>query len=340
MFLIEAMTLELLWAGVIGLGIIAYAILGGADFGAGVWLVNTRFKTPESERRELYKAIGPVWEANHVWILFVMIACWNAFPAAFADACRILWLPLMLALAGIVARGSAYAFRTHLSTEDVGAVWFWERVFGGASVLAPFAFGWGIGTLSTGFDRALPREGEWQWSWLAAFCSFYAVGLCAYLSALYLYRESTWLKATDRLEVWRGRCLTMAIILGIFAAAGLVIVALETPVLAQRLLSHSGPIVLISMISGLASAWSVATRRPTWSMAWGILAVATVLLAWMAAMAPYLIPGVRTLQADAAPPVVLRAMLVAALGGSVLLIPSLILLFVAFKRGPGDTLPK
>src|SRR5437899_2300157 len=101
------MAIETIMLVAIGIGITLYAVLGGADFGAGVWQFNTALRASERERDLIYRAIGPVWEANHVWLIFVIVATFSSFPTAFAALSRALWLPLLLALSGIVFRGSA-----------------------------------------------------------------------------------------------------------------------------------------------------------------------------------------------------------------------------------------
>ena len=114
-----------------------YALFGGADFGAGVWEVNTALQASPKERKLLYSAIGPVWEANHVWLIFVLVATFAAFPVAFAAICQSLWLPLLLALAGIVFRGAGYALRSN-ATDSQRQQFAWDVVFAAGSTAAPF----------------------------------------------------------------------------------------------------------------------------------------------------------------------------------------------------------
>ncbi len=116
------MGIDLILLGIVVLALTLYAVLGGADFGAGVWEFNTALQSSEQERSLIYRAIGPVWEANHVWLIFVIVAMFSAFPPAFAGICRALWLPLLLALTGIVFRGAAYAFRVQLLDSQRQAV--------------------------------------------------------------------------------------------------------------------------------------------------------------------------------------------------------------------------
>ena len=119
----------------------AYAVLGGADFGAGVWEFNTAFRADERDRNLLTKAIGPVWETNHVWLIFVLVLLFGAFPPAFASMNEALFVPLLLGLVGIVFRGAAYAFRSPLKSDRARSGHVWVVVFGLASVMAPFFLG-------------------------------------------------------------------------------------------------------------------------------------------------------------------------------------------------------
>src|ERR1700691_3421890 len=121
-------------------GILLYAILGGADFGGGVWELLASGPRREQQRTVITEAIGPVWEANHVWLIFVIVTLFTCFPAAFADIATGVNTPLALALLGIVLRGSAYAFRNY-AMDEPGVPHFWLVVFGSASIIAPFFFG-------------------------------------------------------------------------------------------------------------------------------------------------------------------------------------------------------
>src|SRR3569623_2021102 len=135
--------------GIIVLALTLYAVLGGADFGAGVWEFNTALQSSPEERGLFYRAIGPVWEAYLVWLFFVIVAMFSAFPPAFAGICRALWLPLLLALVGIVFRGAAYAFRV-LLIDSRGQEALWNAVFALASTAAPFFLGASLGAVASG----------------------------------------------------------------------------------------------------------------------------------------------------------------------------------------------
>ena len=178
---------------VVFLGLTVYALFGGADFGAGVWEVNTAMQASPKERKLLFSAIGPVWEANHVWLIFVLVAVFGAFPVAFAAICQALWLPLSLALVGIVFRGAGFALRTY-STGDERQQFAWEVVFAVGSTAAPFFLGACVGALASGkLELAADGrfEGNYLTGWLspmALFTGFFVVVMCAFLAAVYLAR--------------------------------------------------------------------------------------------------------------------------------------------------------
>ena len=170
---------ELIVCGILLVAITLYAILGGADFGAGVWEFNLVMRASKKERDLLYRAIGPVWEANHVWLVFALVLMFSAFPIAFAALLRALWIPLLLALLGIFARGVGFAFRAYAA----GAVRqqaLFGAVFAFASTSTPFFFGACAGAIASGLpvDEDGQFQGDHLTGWinpLSLFCSFYAV---------------------------------------------------------------------------------------------------------------------------------------------------------------------
>ena len=275
-------------------GMAMYAVFGGADFGAGVWELNTRFKASDAEKQLVYRAIGPVWEANHVWLIFVMILFWTTFPLSFAQACRIAFVPLFLALAGIVFRGAAYAFRTALKEID----WHrrtWERVFGIASTAAPFFMGVAVGTLSnlptetpstparTWFELEQVEVAN-QWiSWItpqSLFLGFFAVGLCAFQASVFLYREAVVSKELELIPVWRRRALAMSVVVGALAIAGLFVVRAGFPELWHGICNYGWPLVVLSITCGMASTYSLWRRYLRTAVVCSASAVAFVIAAW------------------------------------------------------------
>lgn len=328
---------EVIIAVILWLALTLYVLLGGADFGAGIWEVNLAFQASEKERALLQRAIGPVWEANHVWLIFVLVLLANAFPPAFAALSRALWLPLLLALVGIVFRGAAFAFRAYA----VGAVRQqvgWGVAFALASTAAPFFLGAAVGAAASGNLAVTPRggfAGNYLIDWispLALFNGFFTVGMCAYLAAVYLAREASQGGEAQLANLWRQRALATGVWMGVLALTGLVFLITETPRLWQCFQERAWPLVLVSLVTGFASLGALWRRHYTAAVAGVATTVATVLGGWGVAQYPFLILPAITIQEAKAPKAVLWAMIGGIGVGTVLLLPSLAWLFAIFKR--------
>lgn len=327
---------ELLILGMMIAGLTLYAVLGGADFGAGVWEVNTALGASPEERALIYRAVGPVWEANHVWLIFVLVCLFSAFPPAFAVLNRTLWLPLLLALVGIVFRGMGFVFRSYA----VGAARqqaVWGVVFALASTAAPFFLGATVGALASGRLRVpLARDSAatalLQWlTPLAIFGGFFAVGVCAYLAAVYLTREAAQQGDPALVSLWRQRALATGAWMGVLAVAGLGMVAADAPALWAGFRSRAWPLVGVSGVAGVCSLWALWSRRFTAAAFSAASAVAAVVWGWSAAQYPILIPPAMTIAAAKGPEAVLWALVWAITIGAVLLVPALGYLFYLFK---------
>jgi cytochrome bd ubiquinol oxidase subunit II len=280
-------------AALIILGLTAYLLFGGADFGAGLWHLSGR------DRGLIEHAMGPVWEANHVWLIFVMVLTWTAFPPVFAGIAAAYWVPLSIAALGIVARGSALAFRKVVPERYAGT-------FSAASLVTPFCLGAVAGGVT--LDRA----------WLsppALYAGLLTTGLCVYLAAVYLTWDAH--RAGDAGR-FRAHALRAGCGVGVLALAGV-------PVVGGGL--ASSPLILVSAAAGVASLVLLWRRSYLAVRATAALAVGAVL--WGAAARADL--GL----ADAAAPDSVLSVVFVALGvGGVLLVPSLIWLYVLFQRAP------
>lgn len=320
-----------------------YAVLGGADFGAGVWEFTTALQSEPKEKKLIAQAIGPVWEANHVWLIFVLIIIMNGFPLAFATLGRVLWIPLLLALAGVVFRGAGFVFRAYA----VGANWLGEiagAFFAFASTFTPFFMGMAVGTLSSD-DLNVAADGRYSGDYLndwlspmSVYSGILAVGMCAYLAAVYLTREAAQTDDTELLKRWRGRALATGIWIGILAWLGLLMCRLEAPNLWIGLTQRGWPLILVSMVAGIGSL--VALRRVQFQMATllSATAVATVVLGWGLGQYPNLVGPNITIDSAKAPDVVLWAMTVCISIGAAIMFPAMWWLFKIFKSEstPGD----
>jgi cytochrome d ubiquinol oxidase subunit II len=314
-------------------GLAAYALFGGADFGAGLWhLLAGRGVRGRDVRYLVEHAIGPVWEANHVWLIFVIVLFWTGFPSVFAAVMSTLYIPLTLVALGIIFRGAAFAFRK-ASTER------WQRavygaVFAAASVLTPFFLGAAGGAVASGRVPPGIAEGDLLSSWwnpTSIFTGLLAVGVTAYLAAVYLTADARRLGQVALAEAFRRRAIVTGVAVGVLAAAGLLVVRSDAPHLWAGLTHRGLGAVAVSVAAGLASLCLLLLRQYVLVRVTAATAVVALLAGWALAQWPYLLPGVTVADA-AATPAVLHATLWVLAGGGVLLVPSLVALFTVFQR--------
>ncbi|MBI2930147.1 MAG: cytochrome d ubiquinol oxidase subunit II [Planctomycetes bacterium] len=307
-----------------GLGLTLYVVLGGADFGAGIWEFNSALRPARREVVLVNRAIAPVWEANHVWLIFVLVILWTAFPAAFAALGRALWLPLLLALVGIVFRGVAFAFRSHAG--GAGAMErLWSMVFAVASTAAPFFLGACAWAIASGTVWTSP---------FSIFGAFFSVALCAYLAAVYLVREATLSGDEELSREWRQRALAAGLWMGVLAAAGIVLLAGGAPELWERFRARAWPLVGLSVVAGVGSLVSLLLRRALLAAISAATAAGTVVWGWCVAQYPFLVPPSITIDSARAPEGVLRPLAWVLASGTLLMTPALAFLFLVFKRNP------
>jgi cytochrome d ubiquinol oxidase subunit II len=327
-------------AGLLWLALTAYAVLAGADFGGGVWDLLARGPRSPEQRQAVASAMGPVWEANHVWLIFMITGLFTAFPIAFATLGVAVYLPLTLALVGIVLRGAAFVFRAH-GRETLGPVTGWGAVFGAASLMAPFFLGTVAAAVATGSLRVgkAASASSMFTGWTtpsAILIGLFAVSLCAYLAATYLMVETE-----DRPALqadFRGRAILAALISGVLALLALFVVALQSPRLLESLTGRGLPLLVLAIVNGPVALWAVWQSRPRIARVAVIAQVVLVLWTWVVGQWPYLIPPDLTIAAAAAPPETLSAMLGVVAVGMALLLPSLWLLFRVFKsKNPAVT---
>ncbi|WP_019632854.1 cytochrome d ubiquinol oxidase subunit II [Actinomadura atramentaria] len=287
-------------------GLSAYLLFGGADFGAGLWHMFTRNR--RTDREVIEHAMGPLWEANHVWLIFVMVMTWTAFPPVFADIMTAHWVPLSLAALGIVARGSAFVFAK--AVPDHGGRYGW--VFGISSVLTPFCLGAVATAIATGADGWLSLEGLYGGALTTM--------LCAYLAAVYLIWDARRLADQDAALRFRGYALLSGIVVGVLALPGAAVFGVHSP------------LIIVSAVAGVASLVLVARHHLLAVRVTGALAVVSVL--WGAVGRAGL-----DLDAAAAQDAVLQVVFAALGVGAVILVPSMLWMFVLFQRSAPATAP-
>ncbi|WP_068279714.1 cytochrome d ubiquinol oxidase subunit II [Aldersonia kunmingensis] len=326
-------------AAVLFASVLAYGLFGGADFGAGFWdLIAGGARTGEHPRAVIDRAIGPVWEANHVWLIFCFVLLWTAFPEVYASITLTLFVPLTLAALGIVLRGSGFAFRkVMLRTRD-------RRRFGAAfavsSVLVPYFFGTVAGAVATGRVPPGGEAGDPVHSWInptSTLGGVLAVVVAAYLASVYLGADADRLGDAEMTAYFRLRAMIAAIVVGVVVAVGIAVLHADAPYLFDGLTSRALPVVIVSAVLGGVSLLLVVRRRYRWARWSAAGAVATVVLAWGVAQSPYLLPETVKVADAAAPDGTLTALLVAAIAVVVLVLPFLGLLYVLDQR---DLLPE
>jgi cytochrome d ubiquinol oxidase subunit II len=306
--------------GIAGIAMSLYAVFGGADFGGGVWDLLATGPRRKQQRDAITAAIGPVWEANHVWLIFTNVASFTCFPPAYADIATGLYPPLSFALVGIVLRGAAFVFRNYADPGSALAR-TWTVVFGAASLLAPFFLGDAVGALATG-----------QYAWTSPFAlsvGIFAVTICAQIAAVFILLE---IRDAEVRADFRRRAVRATIAVWIAGAVPIALAAATEPAVLRALL-HPVAIVAIAvaLVSGLAVIACVLLKRDAAARAAVALEVIAVLGGWFGGQAPALVPGKFTFTNAAAPDAVLTGFLIVVVCGAVLLIPSLFLLFRIFK---------
>ncbi len=319
------MTLEGLLAAVMLAALVAYALLGGADFGGGIWDLLSRGPRAADQRRAVARAIGPVWEANHVWLIFLIVLLFTCFPFAYAWVSVDLFWPLHLVLVGIVLRGAAFVFRAYGSPASM-AQRAWGRIFGASSAITPFLLGWSLGAVSVG-------RAETAFDPFNVLTGVLALLLCAYLAAVYLAWETDGPLQDDfrrrALLTWFAAGVASLLLLGVAGmTAGRLWDELTTP--------PASLLVLAGVLLAPASAFALWRRRFHLARVLGGAQVTVLLLGWAVAQWPYLVYPAYTITEAAAPRATLLAAAVTLPFGLGVLIPSLWFLFAVFKRGPDD----
>jgi cytochrome d ubiquinol oxidase subunit II len=319
------------------IGIALYTLLGGADFGAGIWQLTAGSGPAGRELREqTHDTLGPVWEANHVWLIFVLTVMWTAYPPLFGSVASTLAVPLFIAAVGIIFRGATYALYAGAHTPGDRRVI--DTVFSLASVLTPFALGAAVGGVATGRVPLGNAAGSLWGSWLnpsAIMIGALAVLIGAFLAAVYLCADAVRIGAPQLERRFRMRALGSGVVTGGVAVATLVVVAFDAPALWAGLVGPGLPAVVISGVAGLVTLPLVWWRRYSSARISAAVAVVAVVAGWALAQQPFVLPGL-TLTQLAAPFDTLVAVVIAVFAGAIILAPSLVLLFSLVLSGRFD----
>jgi len=325
---------ELIIAGFMFVALIFYAVSGGADFGGGMWTLLATGPRADAQRNAIARAIGPIWEADHVWLILVIVILFTGFPRAFAAIMTALNIPFTLMLIGIVLRGSAFTFRKY-DVESQGVQHRWGALFGAASFFTPFIQGMALGALSTGKIRIVDGRLATGFfaGWLTPFalaCGLFALALFAFLAATYLTLDPSTESHVQNDFRLRALCSGAALVPIAFAVF---ITSKEgAPAMYHGLTQWWAPLLIgttvVFAITALISLWlcQFALARVA-----AIAEVTLILTGWSLAQYPRLVTPDITIFNAAAPEITLRLLTYALIAGAIVLFPSLFFLFRVFK---------
>ncbi len=310
-----------------------YVLTGGADFGGGIWELFATGETEEQQKKLIASALSPIWEANHVWLILVVVILFSSFPPAFAALCIVLHIPLTLLLLGIVARGAAFIFRSYDTKRD-DVQRRWGRVFAISSVITPILLGIIVGAVSSG-DFATPSRNFYNTyihTWITPFClsvGIFALTVFAFLAATYL----TVYAHTDELKsAFRKRALIAQALCGTMAVAVYFIAEDTAKLLRFHLTESTWSTALFVSTAVFASACTFALIKRKYHFA-RVLAgmqVSLILWGWALSQFPHLIRPEFTLTNCSAPRITLELLIWALGAGAFLLFPSFFLLYKVF----------
>ena len=325
--------------GFIVLGVTAYAVLGGADFGAGFWdLTAGGAERGGGIRGMVQRSMSPVWEANHVWLIFILVIAWTAFPVAFGSVFSTLSIPLFLAALGIISRGAAFALRGQAATiREARAL---GATFAVSSVLIPFFLGAAIGGVASGRVPVGNVEGDTVSSWLnptSVAIGVLAVLTGAYVAAVYMAGDAKRAGLPELVDAFRARALGAGVVTGACAIGALFVLRSDARALFDGLTSGDGLIAVIaSGVAGFVTIVLVWTRRFGPARLTSAIAVAAVTVGWALAQHPYFLPNELTLDEAAASEATLISLIVAVGVGFLILVPSLAYLYRLVLQGRLD----
>ncbi len=339
----DAIGLPEILAAIMVLALNAYVLTGGADFGGGVWDLLARGPRRAAQRELIASQIGPIWEANHVWLILVVVLLFTAFPAAFATLGVVLHIPLSLMLIGIVLRGSSFVFRSYGARDDATQQ-RWGRVFAMTSVITPVLLGIVVGAIASGAagaaaDRlAATRDATFASVYLAPWLSPFPLAMGALALAMFAFLAAVYLAfATDDTalrEDFRRRALGAAAAMFVAAFGGLAVAHVMAPRVSGVLMgSRAVAFQIVTGLSAIAALWAVWTRRWRIARMAAALQVSLILWGWVLVQYPFVVPPSLTVRDVAAPRATLELLLGALVGGAVILFPALGYLFRTFAAG-------
>jgi cytochrome bd ubiquinol oxidase subunit II len=327
------MSLEQGGAAIAVAAIVMYTVFGGADFGGGIWSLLASGPRKGAQRDALERAIGPVWETNHIWLILLVVTLFVVFPTAFAAIFTALYIPLFIALVGIAARGAAFALH-HYGDRGSRFSHVALRFFSAASALTPFTFGLVIGGVTGGHIRVSGSDvlsGSFT-GWLGPFpilCGFIGLLSSAVLGAAFMIPRTTEALQRD----FRQRAVLASLALGAVTTVAIPVAHFDAEAFADQL---TQPAVLgamaVTAVFGLASLALLFRGEARLAMVVTAATVAGMVISWALAQNPHLIAPGLTISQSAAAPATMKSFLIALPIGALVLVPSLVLLYLTFSR--------
>jgi cytochrome d ubiquinol oxidase subunit II len=330
---------RLFLAGVLLMSLTIYVLLGGADYGSGVWDLLATGRRKLKQREFMAHAIGPIWEADRVWLILIVVILFSGFPTAFSTIMTALNFPITLMLVGIVLRGAAFSFRNYGST-DAPTDRRWSRIFGRASLITPALLGMAVGAIASGrLPQSPQRLSDFVMPWLTPFClsvGAFTVTMFAYLSATYAAHEA---RDFELAEDFRMRAIGAALSTGMIAGVVLLLSIHGAPAIWHGLTDRVWTRVLfwITAIIGLVALYALKMTNYRFARFCTAGEVTLILWGWAFAQFPYIVVPTLTIYNSSAAPITIELLAVALLAGSFLLLPSYKYLLEVFKSRNGHS---
>lgn len=327
--------LEIIIAGIMLVSLILYALMGGADYGGGMWDLLASGSRAQRQRHAIVEAIAPIWEANHVWLILVVVLMFSAFPRAFSVMMIALHIPITAVLIGIVLRGSAFVFRKYDSADDA-VQRRWSTIFGVASFFTPFFQGLTLGALTTGDIHLTGGHVSTGFfaGWLTPFavaCGLFALALFAFLAATYMTVDTR--SESDLQDDFRVRAIRAQIALIVLAIVVFITSKNGAPLMYRGLTNWWAPLLLLwTALTAITAFLALWRRSFNVARTAAVAQVTFILVGWALAQFPHLVAPDVTIENAAAPESTLKFLVLALGAGAVILLPSLLYLLQIFKR--------
>jgi cytochrome d ubiquinol oxidase subunit II len=321
------------------IAVTGYALFGGADFGAGFWdLTAGGTDRGERPRAVIDRAIGPVWEANHVWLIFCTVVLWTCFPEAYSSITLTLFVPLTIAALGIILRGASFAFRHALTrTRDRRA---FGATFACSSILVPYCLGAVLGGIASGRVPDGGEAGDPVDSWInptSILCGVLAVCITAFLAATFLVFDARRISDDSMVEYFRRRAIGAAVVAGVVSVVGIFVLEEDAEYVFDGLTSRALPLVILAVVCGVMTLFLLVRDNHRGARLSAAGAVTSLMVGWGVAQWDYMLPETLTVEDAAAPSGTIWAVTVATIMAVVFVFPALGLLFVLDQK---DLLPE